>query len=87
MNSQENFIIFSAESTHKVITLEKLFLENNIQCRIIPLPTEISANCGLSIKIDLIFLERAKAIVLENNLNFEISSVEKIGFKKIITKL
>ncbi len=82
---QEKFIIFSAESTHKIIAFEKLLLENDIQCRIIPLPSEISSSCGLSIKLDEKYLPKANELALKNNIDLKISLVEKLGLKKIIT--
>ncbi len=33
MKLQERFIVISADSTHFVISLEKILLENDIQCR------------------------------------------------------
>jgi ribosomal protein L7Ae-like RNA K-turn-binding protein len=84
---EEKFIIASADSTHLVMQLEKICLDNKINCRIIPLPTEISANCGLSIKLKL--EDKDKIIDILKNRDEEISIfyVEKNGFKKKIKKI
>lgn len=87
MRLQERFIVISTDSTHFVINLEKILLEKNIQCRIIPLPVEISANCGLAVKLDEKYLEQAKEIISENNFLVNIALVEKNGLKKNIQKL
>lgn len=87
MRLQERFIVISTDSTHFVINLEKILLEKNIQCRIIPLPVEISANCGLAVKLDEKYLEQAKEIISENNFLVNIALVEKNGLKKKIQKL
>jgi len=83
---EEKFIIASADSTHLVMQLEKIFLENKINCRIIPLPTEISANCGLSIKLKLEDKDKIMDILKERN-EISIFYVEKNGFKKKIEKI
>lgn len=84
---EEKFIIASADSTHLVMQLEKIFLENKINCRIIPLPTEISANCGLSIKLKLEDKDKIMNILKERNEEISIFYVEKNGFKKKIEKI
>lgn len=84
IKKEEKYIVFSAESTHLVIQLEKIFLEENIPCRIIPLPTEISANCGLSVRTETEVLEKALNIIKEKNIQVSVSLVEKKGLKKNI---
>ncbi|WP_300362238.1 DUF3343 domain-containing protein [Fusobacterium sp.] len=87
MRLQERFIVISTDSTHFVINLEKILLDKNIKCRVIPLPVEISANCGLAVKLDENDLEEAKKIILENNFLVNVALVEKNGLKKNIQKL
>lgn len=84
---EERFLVVSAESTHLVIKVEKILQDNGIECRIIPLPTEISANCGLAVKLEEKYLEKVKEIVNRENLEVKISLVEKKGFKKNIINL
>lgn len=87
MIKDEKFLIFSAESTHLVMQVEKIFMENEISCRVIPLPVEISANCGLAVRIEINNLEKAKKIIEEREIKTDISIVEKNGFKKKIEKI
>ena len=87
MIKDEKFLIFSAESTHLVMQVEKIFTENEISCRVIPLPVEISANCGLAVRIEINNLEKAKKIIEEREIKTDISIVEKNGFKKKIEKI
>ena len=84
MIKRGKYLIFSAESTHLVIQLEKIFLERDIQCRIIPLPTEISANCGLSVRTETDVLDKALEIIREKNIEVAVSLVEK---KKVSKKI
>lgn len=83
----EKFLILSAESTHLVMQLEKIFLEKEIPCRVIPLPTEISANCGLAVRVELEYKEKALETVKTEEMQVAVSLVEKIGFKKNIEKI
>lgn len=87
MIKDEKFLIFSAESTHLVMQVEKIFTENEIPCRVIPLPVEISANCGLAVRVEINNLEKAKKIIEEREIRTDISIVEKNGFKKKIEKI
>ncbi|MFR9019354.1 MAG: DUF3343 domain-containing protein, partial [Fusobacterium sp.] len=63
MIKDEKFLILSAESTHLIIQLEKNLLGKNIPCRVIPLPTEISTNCGLSVRVETEYTDEIKKIV------------------------
>lgn len=80
----ENFILFAAESTNLVIQSEAFLKDNSIPCRVIPLPSEIKASCGLSIKIDETLLEKALELLKSKGIHMEIYSVEKVGLKKKI---
>ncbi|MDP0494090.1 MAG: DUF3343 domain-containing protein [Fusobacterium sp. JB021] len=84
---EEKFIIASADSTHLVMKLEKLFLDNDLKCRIIPLPTEISANCGLAIKLSLEDKNKVLEILKGRDEEITVSYVEKKGFEKYIEKI
>ena len=84
MIKDEKFLILSAESTHLIIQLEKNLLEKDIPCRVIPLPTEISANCGLAVRVETEYTDEIKKIVEVEKIKVTISLVEKHGLKKNI---
>ncbi len=84
MIKDEKFLILSAESTHLIIQLEKNLLGKNIPCRVIPLPTEISANCGLAVRVETEYTDEIKKIVEDEKIKVTISLVEKHGLKKQI---
>lgn len=84
MIKDEKFLILSAESTHLIIQLEKNLLGKNIPCRVIPLPTEISANCGLAVRVETEYTDEIKKIVEVEKIKVTISLVEKHGLKKNI---
>ena len=84
MIKDEKFLTLSAESTHLIIQLEKNLLGKNIPCRVIPLPTEISANCGLAVRVETEYTDEIKKIVEDEKIKVTISLVEKHGLKKNI---
>lgn len=87
MIKDEKFLIVASDSTHIVIQLEGILLDKGIPCRIIPLPTEISANCGLSLKVELEYEEKVKSIIKNEKTEARIFFVEKHGFKKEIEQI
>lgn len=87
MIRNETFLLLAADSTHFIIKLEKILQNSEICCRIIPLPGEISAGCGLSIKCDLEDREKIEALLEENGVVVNKYIVYKEGFKKTIEKL
>lgn len=83
----EKFLLLVAESTHFIMKMEKDLQNCEIWCRIIPLPGEISAGCGLSIRVELSDMEKIDKILEENNIVVEKYIVEKIGLKKKVEKI
>jgi hypothetical protein len=39
------------ESTHNVIKAERICLKEGVRCQAIPVPREISSNCGIALEI------------------------------------
>ncbi|WP_418963939.1 DUF3343 domain-containing protein, partial [Cetobacterium sp.] len=51
--SSEKFLIITIDSTHLVMKVEKFLIDSGIDIRIIPLPGELKASCGLSLKANI----------------------------------
>jgi len=64
-------MLYLFKSTHKVIKAEKLFKENSIYYKIIPVPKSISSECGMAIEIDNIDESNCTNILRENSIEFE----------------
>ena len=45
------YTLFTFEASEPVISAESALKNNDIDCVVMPLPTEIAASCGLSLKI------------------------------------
>lgn len=87
MIKDEQFILLVAESTHLIMKTEARLKELNIVCRILPLPSQLKASCGLSIKISLNDLELVKTELNKEEIVVEAYLVEKNGLKKYFEKL
>lgn len=64
----EIFNLITFDSTHSAIRAEKELLSMDIKVKVIPVPTEITASCGLSIKINLDDLCKARKILLKEKI-------------------
>ncbi|AVQ29855.1 MULTISPECIES: DUF3343 domain-containing protein [Fusobacterium] len=87
MMKEEKFLLLAADSTHLIIKSEKLLKENGIECRIIPLPSEVKATCGLSIRMEFENKNKVEELLKSNGIELERYSVIKKGLKKHIEKL
>ena len=87
MIKNEQFLLLASDSTHFVMKLEKVLQNSQICCRIIPLPGEISAGCGLSIKVDLNDKDKVEKLLLHENIQVKKYLVNKVGLKKEIQEI
>lgn len=82
----EEFCIIAFDSTHQAIACEKLLKDFGFHIRIIPVPREITANCGLAIRFEYEDYEKICAAVCQfDTLTFY--KVLKQGLKKKITPI
>lgn len=61
--------ILTFKNTNFVIKAEQSLLANKIKTRVMPLPSQISAGCGLCLRIDYNKIESALGILEEKNIN------------------
>lgn len=87
MIKSETFLLLVSNSTHFIIKLEKILQNSQLCCRIIPLPGEISAGCGLSVKCELSDREKIDSLLKENGIEIEQYIVHKNGLKKTFEKI
>lgn len=82
----ETYCIITFESTHHAIASEKLLKEKGFHIRIIPVPTEITAGCGLSVRFRKADYEPIRSI-MPPLYPAAYYCIEKNGPKKTITPL
>ena len=62
--------IITFDSTSQAIKMEKISKQNSFDGRLIPLPTIISAGCGLSFCTSVENTEKAEQLMLLNNIEY-----------------
>ena len=84
---EQKYGLLTFDSTHHSLKAEKVLKESGLKIMMIPIPREITANCGTGIKFDLSDLETVKGII--ENSNMEIWGYYKVQQKngeKLINK-
>ena len=73
-------IVITFDTTTDAMMMEAFAKENKFDGKIIPLPNEISAGCGLAFKIETEDLEKVKKTLEENSISYE--KIHKLGVDK-----
>jgi hypothetical protein len=60
--------VFLFESVHRVMKAEKLLKGKGIKIDLIPVPREISSDCGMAIELSIELEEEALLILKENRI-------------------
>jgi hypothetical protein len=63
-----NKVIIVFESTRAAINAEKLCVKNTIPCQVIPVPRDISAECGIALEINETDRDAAERTFGQENL-------------------
>ena len=64
-------LIFSFNKTVDAMAVEDYCLKNSVPGRLIPLPKEISAGCGLAWKCDVSLKDEMKKIISDLKIEFD----------------
>lgn len=70
-------IVITFDTTTDAMMMEAFAKENKLAGKIIPLPNEISAGCGLAFKIETEDLEKVTKTLEENGISYE--KIHKLG--------
>lgn len=63
-----NEAIATFDNTHNALRFEKILKENEIKLVVMPVPREVSASCGLSVKFGMDELEKVKTLASQNEI-------------------
>lgn len=86
--NEEIFNLIAFNSTSSAIRAEKELKLNDIEVKVLPVPREITASCGLSIRIKTEDLEKAMSTLKEENIDVAgYYNVSKIGLNRNIEKI
>ncbi|MDD6918834.1 MAG: DUF3343 domain-containing protein [Peptoniphilaceae bacterium] len=70
-------IVITFDTTTDAMMMEAFAKENKLAGKIIPLPNEISAGCGLAFKLETEDLEKVTKTLEENSISYE--KIHKLG--------
>ena len=70
MRQSREFLVITFSETTDAMAAEKLFAEKGIPGRIIPIPRQLSAGCGLSYKTELEWKTGAEKILEEAGIRW-----------------
>lgn len=70
-------IVITFDTTTDAMMMEAFAKEKKLAGKIIPLPNEISAGCGLAFKIETEDLEKVIKTLEENSISYE--KIHKLG--------
>lgn len=71
MREKKEQLVLSFASTAHAMAVEKYCMNNNLPGRLIPVPKEITAGCGLAWKANPEDEERLMQAFAENNIAFD----------------
>ena len=64
-------LVISFNKTVDAMAVEEYWLKNNVSGRLIPLPKEISAGCGLAWKCDVSQVDEVKKVFSELKIDID----------------
>jgi hypothetical protein len=76
-------LIVLFQSTHNAIKAERICLAAGVVCQVIPVPREISSDCGIALEIDNGDKERVEQILGKNMIQSEFASPACKSDKKL----
>lgn len=63
-----NEVVATFDSTHHALRFEKMLKEEAVKLTVMPVPREISASCGLSVKFSTADFEKVKELAKNNEV-------------------
>jgi hypothetical protein len=61
------FLIFSFASTHAALHAQNLFNVAKVSFTVIPTPREITANCGIALRVEMAWADKSIAVISSMN--------------------
>lgn len=61
--SEEAFAVILVDSTSHAVRIEKVLVRNGLDCRLVPVPRQISSDCGVCVRVRQASLAAAREAV------------------------
>ena len=66
--TQGNKVVILGYSTSHIMHMERLLGDAQVRCRVVPVPRQVSSNCGLCLQIDMDDLDAVTRILDEHDV-------------------
>lgn len=64
-------VVATFDNTHHALRFEKTLKENDIKLTIMPVPREVSASCGLSVKFNIDEFDKVRTLSAEKEISIK----------------
>lgn len=84
---EQHFIIVAFDSTHDAIKAETEAGRAGISARLIPIPPEVSAGCGLALRAAPEELDKVRQLLKDQEITGQLYSLVRAGIRRTVEKL
>ena len=67
---RDRYAVILVQSTGHAIRAEKVLNMTNVGCKLIPVPRQISSNCGVCVRVERSNVDAAKAALEKSKVDF-----------------
>lgn len=68
---RDRYAVILVQSTGHAIRVEKVLLMADVGCKLIPVPRQISSNCGVCVRVERSDVDAARVALDKNKVEFE----------------
>lgn len=76
-------IVFVFDSIHHVLKAEKLIKRSGLHCELIPVPREISSDCGMALAVQTDASQESRTLLHEGALRFSVFQKDGKHYSKL----
>ncbi len=84
---EQIFLIVAFDSSHDAIKAETVCAREDLAVRLIPIPPEVSAGCGLALRAELESAGRVRTILEEAGVRGVFYRLKRDGSKRIVERM
>jgi len=74
--NESKYAVILVYSTSHVMRIERMLIQQNIECKLIPVPRQLSSDCGLCLRF--LLADKEKVVKCLNNVQIEIQGIFEI---------
>lgn len=83
----QEFLIVTFESSHDAMKAETVLNREAISVRLIPVPPEVSAGCGLALRSELVQEKKVREILQKEAITGDFYRLIRKGIQRIVERM